>query len=99
MTKLKFTHIIALSALIFLSKASFAQDTIYNDAGLDYTLSEVIVRNNFDYKEVLKRIKEDSSFYKAFKTLRTIGYTSYNHIEMKDKNGRDQKYITMPIPT
>ena len=71
MTKLKFSYIIALSALIFLQKASFAQDTIYNDAGLDYTLSEVIVRNNFDYKEVLKRIKEDSSFYKAFKTLRT----------------------------
>jgi hypothetical protein len=90
MTKLKFSYIIALSALIILQKASFAQDTIYNDAGLDYTLSEVIVRNNFDYKEVLKRIKEDSSFYKAFKTLRTIGYTSYNHIEMKDKNGAMQ---------
>ena len=87
MTKLKFTYLIALAVLVFSSKASFAQDTIYNDAGLDYTLSEVIVRNNFDYKEVLKKIKEDSSFYKAFKTLRTIGYTSYNHIEMKDKNG------------
>jgi hypothetical protein len=48
MTKLKFTYLIALAVLVFTSKASFAQDTIYNDAGLDYTLSEVIVRNNFD---------------------------------------------------
>lgn len=73
--------------LCSVTKTAQSQDTVYNDDGLSYTLSEVIVRNNFDYKEVLKKIKEDTSFYKAFKTLRTIGYTSYNHIEMKDKNG------------
>jgi hypothetical protein len=64
-----------------------AQDTAIMENGEKYTLSEAIVRNHFDYKEVLKKIKEDTSFYKAFKTLRTIGYSSYNHIEMKDKNG------------
>jgi len=87
MIKLKYSSIIVLALMLFVSKASIAQDTIYNDDGLSYTLSEVIVRNNFDYKEVLKKIKEDTTFYKAFKTLRTIGYTSYNHIEMKNKNG------------
>lgn len=87
MNKIKCTSIITIAVLLFVTNATKAQDTIYNDGGLDYTLSEVIVRNNFDYKAVLQRIKDDSSFYKAFKTLRTIGYTSYNHIEMKDKNG------------
>lgn len=87
MNKLKFSFIIILASMLFIAKGAVAQDTIYNDDGLSYTLSDVIVRNNFDYKEVLKRIKEDTTFYKAFKTLRTIGYTSYNHIEMKDKNG------------
>ena len=90
MNKIKCISIFAIAALLFIANGAKAQDTIYNDAGLNYTLSEVIVRNNFDYKTVLQKIKEDSSFYKAFKTLRTIGYTSYNHIEMKDKNGAMQ---------
>ena len=90
MNKLKFSFIVILASMLFIAKGAVAQDTIYNDDGLSYTLSDVIVRNNFDYKEVLKRIKEDTTFYKAFKTLRTIGYTSYNHIEMKDKNGAMQ---------
>jgi hypothetical protein len=67
-----------------------AQDTIINNNGQNFTLSEVIVRNNFDYKDILQKIKEDTSFYKAFKTLRTIGYSSYNFIQMMDKNNTMQ---------
>ncbi len=65
-----------------------SQDTTLKEEGLNFTLSDAIVRNHFDYKAILQRIKEDTSFYKAFKTLRTIGYASYNHIEMKNKEGR-----------
>ncbi len=67
-----------------------AQDTAFKDNGVSFTLAEAIVRNHFDYKAILQRIKEDTSFYKAFKTLRTIGYSSFNHIEMKDKDGKMQ---------
>jgi hypothetical protein len=67
-----------------------AQDSAFKDDGVSFTLTDAIVRNHFDYKAILQRIKEDTSFYKAFKTLRTIGYSSYNHIEMKDKEGRMQ---------
>ena len=86
---------IIISAIIVLFTfvmpiASNAQDTAFKDDGVSFTLSEAIVRNHFDYKAILQRIKEDSSFYKAFKTLRTIGYSSYNHIEMKDKQGKMQ---------
>jgi hypothetical protein len=55
-----------------------------------FTLADAIVRNNFEYKDILARIKRDTSFYKAFKTLRTIGYSSFNHIEMYDKNQKMQ---------
>jgi hypothetical protein len=82
---------IALSiALVILMSpfASQAQDSAIKEDGLNFTLSEAIVRNHFDYKAILQRIKEDTSFYKAFKTLRTIGYSSYNHIEMKNKEGK-----------
>jgi hypothetical protein len=67
---------------------SWAQDTTLNVANQSFTLTDAIVRNNFDYKAILEKIKRDTSFYKAFKTLRTIGYSSFNHIEMYDKNQR-----------
>jgi hypothetical protein len=65
---------------------SWAQDTTLNIENQTFTLADAIVRNNFEYKDILARIKRDTSFYKAFKTLRTIGYSSFNHIEMYDKN-------------
>jgi hypothetical protein len=71
---------------IFASSQSWAQDTSFQVANQSFTLADAIVRNNFDYKAILEKIKRDTSFYKAFKTLRTIGYSSFNHIEMYDKN-------------
>ncbi len=84
--------IVAFSVLLVLASPILviAQDTTFKDDGVSFTLTEAIVRNHFDYKAILQRIKEDTSFYKAFKTLRTIGYSSYNHIEMKDKQGKMQ---------
>jgi hypothetical protein len=65
---------------------AWAQDTTLNIENQTFTLADAIVRNNFEYKDILAKIKRDTSFYKAFKTLRTIGYSSFNHIEMYDKN-------------
>jgi len=73
---------------MILMGPSWAQDTTLSVANQSFTLTEAIVRNNFDYKAILEKIKRDTSFYKAFKTLRTIGYSSFNHIEMYDKNQR-----------
>ena len=58
--------------LIFSVLTANAQDTTLNIDNGSFTLTEAIVRNNFDYKAILQRIKEDTSFYKAFRTLRTI---------------------------
>ena len=67
-----------------------AQDTVFNVDGQKFTLTDAIVRNHFDYKDILNRIKQDTSFYKAFKSLRTIGYSSYNYIQMMDENNKLQ---------
>lgn len=88
---MKYKILIAAFSLLFIFSSPvivLAQDTAFKDDGVSFTLSDAIVRNHFDYKAILQRIKEDTSFYKAFKTLRTIGYSSYNHIEMKDKQGK-----------
>ncbi len=77
----------ALLFLCFLSVRSFAQDTTVIIDEHRFTLSEVVVRNNFDYKALLSQIKEDTTFYKAFRNLRILGFTSYNDIKMLDKKG------------
>lgn len=81
-----FKYIGIMLLMLVLNANVYAQDTTFNEGGQKFTLSDAIVRNNFDYKAILQKIKEDTSFYKAFKTLRTIGYSSYNYIQMKDKN-------------
>jgi hypothetical protein len=74
------------SIAIICSMSSYAQDSLVDVNNAKFTLTDAVVRNHFDYKDILQKIKEDTSFYKAFKTLRTIGYSSYNHIEMLDAN-------------
>jgi hypothetical protein len=40
-----------------------------------------------DVLSFIKRVKNDTTFYKAFRNLRIIGYTALNDIRMLDKNG------------
>lgn len=70
-----------------LSLKVLAQDSTLIIDEKRFTLSEVVVRNNLDYKMLLEQIKEDTTFYKAFKNLRILGFSSYNNIQMKDKKG------------
>lgn len=83
MMRLKLVTIIFL----FFSAKAISQDTAVLVDNQPFTLSEVVVRNNFDYKRLLTQIKEDTTFYKAFRNLRILGFTSYNDIKMLDKKG------------
>lgn len=51
------------------------------------TLSSVVVDKNFNVPGFINKIKADSSYYKAFKNLRILGFTAINDIRMNDKNG------------
>jgi len=51
------------------------------------TLSEVVIRSDLDVVDFLQRVKNDTTFYKAFKNLRVLGFTSLNDIKMMDKKG------------
>lgn len=50
-------------------------------------LSEVVVRNKLDVEAFIQRVKNDTTFYKAFKNLRVLSFTSMNDIRMKNKKG------------
>lgn len=65
----------------------YAQDTTVQIDNQSFTLAEVVVRNNFDYRRLLNQIKEDTTFYKAFRNLRILGFTSYNDIKMLNRKG------------
>lgn len=52
------------------------------------TLSEVVVDNKLNVPSFINRIKNDSSFYKAFRNLHIMQFTALNDIRMNDKNGK-----------
>ncbi len=54
------------------------------------TLSEIVVDNKLNVPTFISRIKNDSTFYKAFRNLRILNYTSINDIRMMDKKGNQQ---------
>lgn len=54
------------------------------------SLSEVVVRNDLDVSRFLQRIKNDTTFYKAFRNLRVLGFTALNDIRMLNKKGSVQ---------
>jgi hypothetical protein len=52
------------------------------------TLKEVVVRNNLNVPAFIDRVKDDTTFYKAFRNLKILGYTALNDIRMMNKKGK-----------
>ena len=77
--------LIILSGFCFHSFAQNSTDTTIQVGGYYITLSPVIVDTKLNVGSLIQKIRSDSSFYKAFKNLRIIGYTAINDIRMLDK--------------
>ncbi|MES2431180.1 MAG: hypothetical protein V4556_09590 [Bacteroidota bacterium] len=54
------------------------------------TLSEVVIDNKLNVPTFINHIKNDSSFYKAFRNLHIIGFSANNDIRMLKKDGEVQ---------
>ncbi len=52
------------------------------------TLSEVVVNNKLNVPVFIERIKNDTSFYKAFRNLHILGFTAINDIRMNEADGK-----------
>lgn len=83
---------IAFLWLLISSLFVFAQrrDTTVRVNGNYVTLSEIVVNNKLDIASFIARVKNDTTFYKAFRNLHIIGYSAFNDIRMLDKNGNVQ---------
>ena len=77
---------------LFLFHAAFCQeeqDSIDNERLAKMVhLTEVIVRTDLNVPKFIDRVKKDTTFYKAFRTLHIVGFTSWNDIRIRDKNGK-----------
>jgi hypothetical protein len=51
-------------------------------------LSPVVVGNALDVPSIIRRVQDDTSFYKAFRNLRILGYTARNDIRMFGKRNK-----------
>ena len=85
-----------MKRFLFLSFLFFAQTAFsQNEDSIDNArlsqliqLSEVVVRNKLDVDAFIQRVKNDTTFYKAFRNLRVLSFTSMNDIRMKDKKDK-----------
>lgn len=76
----------------FILNICYAQDDSLDNERLAkmINLSEVVVRSDVNIPRFIKQVKEDTTFYKAFRTLHILGFTSLNDIRIVDKNGKQK---------
>ncbi|HEX5023736.1 MAG TPA: hypothetical protein VFV68_00625 [Agriterribacter sp.] len=70
-----------------ISLTAQQNDTVVVDKKV-ITLSEIIIRNHVDVPSFIEKVKNDTTFYKAFRNLRVLNYTSLNDIRMFNKKGK-----------
>ena len=77
------------AAVLFpsLLLAQVKRDTLVKVEGRVVTLSEIVINNKLNVPAFIDRVKNDTTFYKAFRTLRIIGFTALNDIRMVGKSG------------
>jgi len=80
-------------ALLCITPAVWAQqeDSLETDRlSKMITLSDVVISKDFNVPRFIDLVKNDTTFYKAFKNLRVLGFTSLNDIRMLDKKGQSK---------
>ncbi len=82
--------LILITSLFFISSNVFAQDSTVIYKNQTFQLGEVLVRNNFNIGTFIDYVKNDTTFYKAFRNLRILSFSAFNDIRMRDKKGNIQ---------
>lgn len=81
-----------LAILLLAGYACRAQEDSLDNERLArmISLSEVVVGTDINVARFIRRVKDDTTFYKAFRNLRVLGFTSLNDIRIMDKNGKQK---------
>src|SRR5664279_5482851 len=87
MVKSFFAAVVCCACSLFLFAQDQKRDSVVKVANNYITLSEIVINSKLDVPSFIERVKNDTTFYKAFRNLRIIGYTCLNDIRMLDKKG------------
>lgn len=80
-----------LILFFILTQTSFCQRDTIEFSTFSIQLDSLVVtatRKGFDVNDFIKMVQEDESFYKAFRNIRTMTYTSDNDLKMFSKKGK-----------
>ena len=70
-----------------------AKDSAVNVGKKTITLSEVVVNNKLNVPVFIERIKDDTSFYKAFRNLHILNFSAINDIRMNNSGGEAKAFL------
>ena len=70
-----------------------AKDSAVNVGKKTITLSEVVVNNKLNVPVFIERIKNDTSFYKAFRNLHILNFSAINDIRMNNSDGEAKAFV------
>lgn len=84
-------NLLFITGMMVLTISHAQQDSTDSEALTRMVnLSEVVIRSDLNVPRFLQLLKNDTTFYKAFRNLHILGYTSLNDIRMMDKKGKLQ---------
>lgn len=80
-----------LVLLVLLSQFAVAQRKDTSVFSQPIKMDDVVVsavRKGFDVQGFIRRVKNDTTFYKAFRSLRVVSYSAVNDIRVYDNKGK-----------
>ena len=83
----------AVLTTVFFNAVAQKPDSIVRVDNKTVTLSEVVINNKLNIPQFIDRIKNDSSFYKAFRNLHILSFSAINDIRMNNSDGEVKAYL------
>ena len=80
--------ILIVGLQLFSGAKSQMKDTSIIWEGKQVILSPIVIRSGTNVPGFIRKVEDDTTFYKAFKNLRVLNFSSTNDIRMLDRKGR-----------
>ena len=94
---MRFFSSIILVICFFSISANAQQDSVMFHPERYVTLDSVIIGKKIDISSFIRKVRDDSTFYKAFKTLRLVNYQSITDARMFGRNKNQTAMLRLKL--